>query len=38
MDLASLAALVVAVLIVVSGYFLFNDVPRPRGNHSPRRR
>jgi hypothetical protein len=28
MDLSSFLALIVAALIVLSGYFLFNDVPR----------
>ena len=37
MDFASFLALAVALLIVVSGYFLFNDVPT-LGNSGGRRR
>jgi hypothetical protein len=38
MDLASFLSVIVALLIVASGYFLFNDVPRLRGLSSRRRR
>ena len=37
MDLASILSVAVAVLILVSGFFLFNDVPR-LGGSGPRRR
>jgi hypothetical protein len=40
-DLATLMAIVVAVLILLSGYFLFNDVPtfgRSPGKRRPDRR
>ena len=38
MDLASFLAVIVALLIMVSGYFLFNDAPRLRGSSNRRRR
>jgi hypothetical protein len=38
MDLMSILTLGVAALIVVSGYFLFNDVPRLGRTGSRRRR
>jgi hypothetical protein len=37
MDLATILAIAVAVLIVFSGYFLFNGVPTPKGGAQPRR-
>ena len=37
-DLTSILTFAVATLIVVSGYFLFNDVPRLGGSGSRRRR
>jgi hypothetical protein len=38
MDFATLLAVAVALLIVFSGYFLFNDVPRLGGSGTRRRR
>lgn len=38
MDLPSFLAVIVAVLIVLSGYFLFNDAPRLGRTGSRRRR
>jgi hypothetical protein len=38
MDLSTLAAVAVAVLIAVSGYFLFHDVPTLGGSGTRRRR
>ena len=38
MDLTLFLALGVALLIVFSGYFLFNDAPRTGGSRSRRRR
>ena len=38
MDLASFLAVAVLLLIVLSGYFLFNDVPTFGGSGSRRRR
>ncbi len=38
MDLTTFLILAVAVLIVLSGYFLFNDVPTMRDSGTRRRR
>lgn len=38
MDLMTFLSLAVATLIVFSGYFLFNDVPRLGGSGTRRRR
>lgn len=38
MDLTSILTVVVAVLIVLSGYLLFNDVPKLGGSGNRRRR
>jgi hypothetical protein len=38
MDFATLLAVAVALLIVFSGYFLFNDVPRLGRSDTRRRR
>jgi len=38
MDLTAFLTLAVALLIVLSGYFLFNDVPRLGDSGSRRRR
>ena len=38
MDLTTILILVVGALIVMSGYFLFNDVPRLGGSGNRRRR
>lgn len=38
MDMTILLTAAVAVLIVLSGYFLFNDVPRLGGTTQRRRR
>lgn len=38
MDLTSILILAVAALIVVSGYFLFNDMPRLGSSGNRRRR
>ncbi len=38
MDLASVLALIVALLIVVSGYFLFHDAPALGRSEDRRRR
>lgn len=37
MDLTTLMAIVVAVLILLSGYFLFNDLPTIGGKERDRR-
>lgn len=38
MDLTTFLTFAVAMLIVLSGYFLFNDVPRLGGTGTRRRR
>ena len=38
MDLTSILTIVVAVLIVVSGYLLFNDIPKLGRSGNRRRR
>ena len=35
MDLPTFLAVIVAALIVLSGYFLFNDATQPRSNGEP---
>jgi hypothetical protein len=37
-DLTSIMTVLVAVLIVFSGYILFNDMPKLRGSGNRRRR
>jgi len=37
MDLTAFLTIGVAVVIALSGYLLFNDMPRPGGSAGPRR-